>query len=72
MTEMIDRLELVAKSVFEAGQTAGAKLDDEFWRLLVRTQVETMRDPTPEMLAAGEQMNSVEDVWRAMIEQILV
>jgi hypothetical protein len=63
---------LVARAVFEAASEAGADIDNEFWRLLVRSQIEALRDPTPVMLAAAAGVNSAEETWRVMIAAMLL
>jgi hypothetical protein len=72
MSEVVDRLVLVARAVFEAASEAGADIDNEFWRLLVRSQIEALRDPTPVMLAAAAGVNSAEETWRVMIAAMLL
>ena len=72
MSEIVDRLILVARAVFEAASEAGGEIDDEFWRLLVRSQIEALRDPTPAMLAAAAGVNSTEETWRVMIGAMLL
>ena len=71
MSEMIDRLILVARAVYAAGCATGGELDNEFWRLVVRSQIEAKRDPTAAMLTAADRMNSAEEIWRVMISTIL-
>jgi hypothetical protein len=72
MSEIIDRLVLVSRAVFEAASAAGGEIDDEFWRLLVRSQIEALRDPTPAMVAAAAGINSAEETWRVMVAAILL
>jgi hypothetical protein len=72
MSDVVDRLVLVARAVFEAASEAGADIDNEFWRLLVRSQIEALRDPTPVMLAAAAGVNSAEETWRVMIAATLL
>ena len=72
MSEVVDRLVLVARAVFEAASEAGADIDNEFWRLLVRSQIEALRDPTPVMLAAAAGVNSAEETWHVMIAAMLL
>jgi hypothetical protein len=71
MSDVIDRLVLVAVAIFEAASDSGGELDDEFWRLLVRSQIEALRDPTPAMVTAAAGINSAEETWRVMVGAIL-